>query len=259
VAWRFATGRYLTDGLVVVGVVAHVATTLALLLARVGRTTGTLVLLAHLLAATAATAGRTARAEATAGRTESTTCGRTAGTVATATTAGRTTGTIAATTTAGRTTGTVAAATAAATRRTAVAAATTTGRAAVAAAAAAATGAAIATAAATTGTASFTLSSLVDAEHAAVELLTIELLKCLLGCFRCRHLYEREPAGPAGLAVHDDGHARDLATVRTESVSEARFGRVVVQVAHIELRTHGLRRLLRVLADSGLMACGLNA
>jgi hypothetical protein len=61
---------------------------------------------------------------------------------------------------------------------------------------------------------------LVDPEHAAVELVTVELLHRLLRELRRRHLDEREAARTTGLTIHDDGYAGDLPAVCCECCSE---------------------------------------
>jgi hypothetical protein len=91
----------------------------------------------------------------------------------------------------------------------------------------------------TTGTTSLAFACFVDAKHAPVELLPVELLQGSLRELRRGHLDKRKATRATGLAVHDDGHARYLSAVLTERLSERVLGRVVIQVAHVELRSHG--------------------
>ena len=72
----------------------------------------------------------------------------------------------------------------------------------------------------------------------AVELGAIQLLHRLLRELRRRHLDEREATRTAGLAIHDDGYARDLSAVAREQLPQRLLVRVVVQIAHVELRAH---------------------
>jgi hypothetical protein len=192
-------------GLPIVAVVAHATTATTTGLAIIGRTAAIAILV--LVTATAASAA--AAFAAATRRTTAEAAGTRTAAEATATTA-EPTGTR---TTAARTSGT-AIATATASEAAAAAAATTTE-----ATGTRAAGAAEATATAT-GTARLALARFIDPKHAAVELLSVELLERLRCPFGRRHLDEREPAGSSGLAIHDDGHACDLATVCPECFPE---------------------------------------
>src|SRR5262249_33535267 len=103
----------------------------------------------------------------------------------------------------------------------------------------------------TAGTARVALARLVDPQRATVEVGAVELAHRGLRAFGGRHLDEREAARPAGLAIHDDRDAGDLSPVRPERLTEGFLARVVVQIADVELRTHGALQSLR--AGSG---CG---
>jgi hypothetical protein len=188
-------------GLPIVAVVAHATTATTTGLAIIGRTAAIAILV--LVTATAASAS--AAFAAATRRTTAEAAGTRTAAEATATTA-EPTGTRA---TAARTSGT---AIATATASEAAAGATTEATGTRAAGAAEATTA--------TRTARLALARFVDAKHAAIELLTVELLECLRRAFGRRHLDEREPAGSSGLAIHDDGHACDLATVCPECFPE---------------------------------------
>jgi len=97
------------------------------------------------------------------------------------------------------------------------------------------------------------LPRLVDAELTSIEVGTIELLQRRLSLLGRRHLDEGEAARATCLSIDDDGDAGYLAAVAAEERAQRLLVGVVVQVAHIELRTHGLRRLLR----ASLRICGL--
>jgi hypothetical protein len=95
------------------------------------------------------------------------------------------------------------------------------------------------------------LAGLVDAQRATVEIRAVEFLQRLLRELGRGHLDEGEAPRPAGLAIHDDRDARDLAPVRAEELAERLLVGVVVQVAHVELRAHGTRDLLRIAVRLG--------
>jgi hypothetical protein len=213
--YRGSSGVSAAESLPIVAVV-DAATALLLLVQGRSAAVAILVAIAWLAAASTAAWGSV---ETAAGRTIEA--------------AGRTAGTIAATAAAGRTAGTIATATAAGWA--AVAATATAGWTAVAAAACAAI-----TATAAAGTARLALASFIDPKLTTVEFVTVELLQRLRSTLGRRHLDEGEAARATRLSIHDDRHAHNFPAVGAECFSERCFVRVVVQIANVELRSHGL-------------------
>jgi hypothetical protein len=187
--------------------------------------------LAILLTATLVAAGRTAGR--TAGSAEAATAGRPEATAATTGRPIEATAATAGIATATRRTTTTAEASA---WRTTGAAGVTTATAAISAGTAGTAGARTAEG---PRSAALALARFVDAKHASVELLSVELLQGLLCRFGGGELDEGEATRATCLTVDDDRHARHFSSVRAECFSEGGLVRVVVQVAHIELRSHG--------------------
>jgi hypothetical protein len=201
-------------GLPIVAVVAHATTATTTGLAIIGRTAAIAILV--LVTATAASAS--AAFAAATRRTTAEAAGTRTAAEATATTA-EPTGTRA---TAARTSGT---AIATATASEAAAGATTEATGTRAAGAAEATTA--------TRTARLALARFVDAKHAAVELLAVELLQRLRRGFRCRHLDEREPARASRGVVANQVYRLDLA-VAGEELLELRLLGVIRQIPYVD-------------------------
>src|SRR5262245_6991391 len=84
--------------------------------------------------------------------------------------------------------------------------------------------------------------SFVHLEAAPVEILAVELRDGGLGVGIGSHRDERESTGPPGLAVARDGNLFDGPTVRSERSLQCVLGGGEVEVADVELATHGIDR-----------------
>src|SRR5205814_47442 len=78
-------------------------------------------------------------------------------------------------------------------------------------------------------------TSLVDGDRATADFLQVQRLDGRVCLVLVRHLDETESPRPAGHLIHDDRHGRHFA-VRRKGLTQIVLGRLVRQIAHVDVR-----------------------